>query len=146
MPEYAQMKVRFNSGLDEFDVSRFTFTEWSKIRNRYLKQYLLLDFVKREVSARHIDMRHASKLFEFIQSNLNSKTIKPSDIVLENNVIKTIIPLVVDGSDFIIESTDAEDASDEKQASIAAPKIPLMCKLWARQTTKKRAQNGYGDT
>jgi hypothetical protein len=107
---YLKTKAEFDAKLCEFDINLYNFEKWSDIRNKYLKQYLLLDYVKREYQSRGYRMAKAGDFYQFLQTNINSKTIKSTDIVFSNNVIQSIKSVVLmSDTDFYIKSAAESD-------------------------------------
>lgn len=129
--KYKGNKEEFDRSLEEFDVSLFTFDSWSKIKNKYIKQYLIIDYVKRIYTERRYNMRHSTKLYSFIQSGINSKAIKPNDIEFKDNTICNISSLVVVSP---VEFILTPSAQHEK-ASSAKIKLPLISRLWTKTKT-----------
>lgn len=138
-PEYMNLKYKdkkqaFDKSLDEFDINLFVFKSWNEIKNKYIKQYLIINYVTKVYTERRYNMRYATKLYEFIQSGLNSKTIKAQDIEFHDNAISTITSIIITGpTEFTHINRNAEECI--YSTSNTNTKIPLINKLWLKHKT-----------
>jgi hypothetical protein len=137
MSGYRQKKHKFDESLSEFNVGLFEFTEWGQIKNKFMNQYLILEYLQRLFLERRYNTKYINQLYIFIQSKLKSKELKPADIVLENNVIKEITSLIILSENEYMLSVD-EDADEEKGAPglSAAAKLSTIHKLWNEKKKK----------
>lgn len=135
-PEYMTVnykirKHKFEESLREFDVSLFEFKEWSVVKNKYIKQYLLLEYIQKLFATKSYNCKYINNLYLFIQSKLNSKEIKAADVIMENNVIKEIRTLIIlNERDYMVCVEDDEDDAPKTTSSASTSKIKTIHKLW----------------